>query len=104
MEMTQAKDQRAEALELILARLLRFGSMGAAALLAAGIFLGVTGLAPLLGPDLVTVGLLVLVSTPVVRVVVALAVFVREKDMAFAAFSLVVLASLAVGILIGQTH
>ena len=90
-----------EAIELVLARLLRVGSLIAAALLAAGILamvLGQTGFAP----KLITAGLLVLLCTPVMRVLVAALIFVREKDWHFAFFSLVVLCALAAGVYLGR--
>ena len=88
------------ALELILARFLRIGSVIAALLLGRGIalmILGLTGLAP----RLITAGLLVLLGTPVLRVVVAGVIFVREKEWAFAFFSVVVLCAVAAGIYLG---
>ncbi|MBU5614555.1 DUF1634 domain-containing protein [Geomonas sp. Red51] len=75
--------------------------MVAAALLAVGIALmvfGHTGFAP----RLITVGLLVLLGTPVMRVVAAAIIFVKERDWHFALFSLVVLCALAVGIYFGK--
>ncbi|MBJ6801068.1 DUF1634 domain-containing protein [Geomonas sp. Red259] len=88
-------------IELVLARLLRLGSLVAAALLAVGIalmILGQTGLAP----KLITAGLLVLLGTPVMRVIAAAVIFVKERDWHFALFSLVVLCALAAGIYFGK--
>ncbi|HYG58949.1 MAG TPA: DUF1634 domain-containing protein, partial [Symbiobacteriaceae bacterium] len=82
---------------------LRIGAVLAAMLLAAGIALASMGMAPGLGPRLVTAGLLVLVSTPIIRVVVAMGVFVKTRDTAFAFFCLVVLALLSAGMLFGHT-
>lgn len=100
MEMTQHKESRADSMELILARLLRVGSMISAGLTAVGIVLMVTGAA--LGGTLVLAGLLTLVSTPVIRVLAAMIVFLRERDYLFAGFCLVVVLSLAVGMVIGN--
>ena len=97
----EGKKGETEAIELVLARLLRVGSLIAAALLAAGILamvLGQTGFAP----KLITAGLLVLLCTPVMRVLVAALIFVREKDWHFAFFSLVVLCALAAGVYLGR--
>ncbi|QWV92435.1 DUF1634 domain-containing protein [Geomonas oryzisoli] len=88
-------------IELVLARLLRLGSLVAAALLAVGIalmVLGHTGLAP----KLITAGLLVLLGTPVLRVVAAAVIFVKERDWHFALFSFVVLCAVAAGIYFGK--
>ena len=95
------KKPETAAIELVLARFLRLGSLIAAALLGVGI------LAMLLGqtefaPKLITAGLLVLLCTPVMRVVVAGFIFVREKDWHFAFFSLVVLCALAAGVYFGS--
>jgi len=95
------KKTETAAIELVLARLLRIGSLIAAALLAAGILamvLGQTGFAP----RLITAGLLVLLGTPIMRVLVAAVIFVREKDWYFAFFSLVVLCALAAGVFFGR--
>ncbi|HYF78459.1 MAG TPA: DUF1634 domain-containing protein [Symbiobacteriaceae bacterium] len=100
MEMTHGKESRVDSMEIILARLLRIGSMIAAGLMAAGIVLMVTGVA--LGGTLVLAGLLTLVSTPVIRVLAAMIVFLRERDYLFAGFCAVVILSLAVGMFIGN--
>jgi len=97
----EGKKPETAAIELVLARFLRIGSLISAALLAAGILamlLGQTGFAP----NLISAGLLVLLCTPVMRVVVAGLIFVREKDWHFAFFSLVVLCALAAGVYFGS--
>ena len=104
MVVTQGSEgQKTEsaAIELVLARFLRVGSLLAAALLGVGLvamLLGQTEFAP----KLITAGLLVLLCTPVMRVVVAGFIFVREKDWHFAFFSLVVLCALAAGVFFGS--
>jgi uncharacterized membrane protein len=90
-----------KAIELVLARLLRIGSLLAAALLAAGIALMLLGQTTI-APRLITAGLLVLLGTPVMRVVAAAMIFVKEKDWHFALFSLVVLCAMAAGIYFGR--
>lgn len=92
-----------EPIELTLARLLRIGSFIAAVLIAGGIG------AMLLGREaianrLITAGLLALLATPIMRVITAGLIFVREKDWRFACFCLVVICALAAGIYLGQTH
>jgi uncharacterized membrane protein len=88
------------AVERILAKVLRLGSMVAGVLLAAGI-----GAMPFTGAPLprrlVTAGLVTLLFTPVLRVLVAGVVFCKERDWLFALFCLVVLCSLAVGMTLG---
>jgi uncharacterized membrane protein len=92
-----------ESIELVLARLLRLGSIIAAILLAVGIgamLLGHTGVAP----RIITAGLLALLATPVMRVVVAGLIFARDRDWRFAFFCLVVLCALVAGVLLGRGH
>jgi uncharacterized membrane protein len=94
---------RHEPIEMVLARLLRLGSMIAAILLAVGIgamLLGHTGFAP----RLITAGLLTLLATPIMRVVVAGLIFARDRDWRFAFFCLVVLCALVAGVLLGHGH
>lgn len=88
-------------IELVLARLLWVGSIVAAILIAVGIGFMLIGRVRL-ASHLVTVGLLVLLATPIMRVFTAGVIFVREKDWRFACFCLVVLCALAAGILLGH--
>jgi uncharacterized membrane protein len=100
-ELSEQKKAEVEALELVLARLLRLGSVIAALLLGAGIAamaLGQTAFAP----KLITAGLLVLLGTPVMRVMVAGLIFFKQKDWHFAIFSLVVLCAIAAGVYFGS--
>ena len=90
-----------EAIELVLARLLRIGSLLAAGLLGVGICLMMTGFTAF-APKLITTGLLFLLSTPILRVFAAAVIFVRERDWYFAMFSAVVLCSLALGVFLGS--
>ena len=87
-------------LELVLARLLRIGSLLAAGLLSAGIAGMLLGQG-VLAPRLINAGLVVLLGTPVMRVVAAGVVFVREREWHFALFCLVVLVAIAAGIFLG---
>ncbi|BCS55037.1 DUF1634 domain-containing protein [Geobacter sp. SVR] len=90
-------------IEMILARLLRTGSIIAAVLLA-------TGIAAMLltgadfAPRLITAGLVVLLGTPIMRVLVSGLVFYREKDWLFTLFCLIVLCSLAAGVMLGRVE
>jgi len=102
--MTDGMHSKHEPIELVLARLLRVGSFIAAVLLATGI-----GIMLLLGHGrgatrLITAGLVVLMATPIMRVLTAGAIFVRERDWRFALFCLVVLCALAAGIVLGHGH
>lgn len=100
---TQEIRSKHEPIEMILARLLFMGSIVAAIMLAIGI------VSMLLGNEafatrLVTIGLVALMATPIMRVLTAGIIFVRERDWRFALFCLVVLCALAVGILLGHAH
>lgn len=92
-----------EPIELTLARLLRIGSFIAAILIAVGIGAMLLGHEQSAG-HLITAGLLVLMATPVMRVVTAGLIFVREKDWRFACFCLVVVCALVVGAVLGKLH
>lgn len=92
------------AVELAVGRMLRAGVALAAALVLAGLALLIPGLEPAWGRALATLGLAVLVLTPVARVVAALWVFVRERDVPYTVFCLVVLAALAAGVLLGKAE
>ncbi|MGE5674366.1 MAG: DUF1634 domain-containing protein [Mycobacterium leprae] len=102
MDVTQVKSEKVLSVELVLARLLRVGSVLAAVLVGAGILFLMTGVQAALGGRLITAGLLVLVSTPVMRVAAALVVFLREKDYAFALFCTLVLLAISVGVVVGH--
>ena len=97
----EGKKTESVAIELVLARLLRIGSLISAAMLTAGILAMVLGQTEF-APKLITGGLLVLLCTPVMRVLAAGVIFVREKDWHFAFFSLVVLCALAAGVFFGR--
>lgn len=87
-------------IELLSARLLRFGAILAAVLIATGVLMQSAGQ----GTEFITAGLIVLLLTPILRVVVALWVFLQERDFIFALFSLLVLLALGGGIWIGKSY
>lgn len=99
---THTHSEKVEAVEVIVAKALRVGVGVAAGLIALGLVLSELAVTPDKAAELVTAGLMVLVLTPVLRVVAALWVYVRERDYTYALFSLVVLTVLALGILIGR--
>ena len=103
MVVTRGDEDKAEveAIELVLARLLRAGSLLAASLLAAGIVVMLLGQS-VVAPKLITAGLLVLLGTPALRVVAAAYIFIRDRDWHFAFFSIVVLLAMAAGIYLGR--
>jgi uncharacterized membrane protein len=56
------------------------------------------------GRALIQLGLLLLIATPVMRVVVSVYAFTRERDLLYVAFTLIVLAVLLYGLFSGQIH
>jgi len=104
-----------ERMDAIIAKLLRLGVASAAALVLAGgvayvalsgraspdyrsfhpEMLGLAAMRKLAWPEaLIEIGLLLLIATPVARVVFSLAAFVFERDRMYAAFTVAVLAVL----------
>lgn len=90
----------------IIAALLRYGTWLASALIAAGILLTaiessqVSPAFPLRGYDVMKAGVAVFVLLPVARVALMLAIFLRERDYAYAAIAALVLSIIAAGILL----
>lgn len=90
----------------MIAGLLWYGTWFASALIAAGIFLtAIPQLQklqpfPLFGYDAVKAGVAMFVLLPVARVGLLLAIFWRERDYAYVAISVFVLAIIALGALI----
>lgn len=90
----------------IIAGLLRYGTWFASALIAFGILMAAiepfrTSLAlPWTGLDVVKVGVAVFILLPVARVALMLAIFLRERDYAYAGIAALVLAIIAIGVFI----
>jgi uncharacterized membrane protein len=87
-------------LERRLGRILTVGSGVSAALLALGVLLTLAGVWPGTAARLLHVGLVVLMATPVLRVLVSFAEYVWARDWFFALTTLAVLAVLAVTLLV----
>jgi uncharacterized membrane protein len=89
-------------LETMLARLLRYGAIAASILLAVGMAMGMTGPHISRAANLfMTIGIVVLIALPVVRVGLATAVFLFERDYLFAFISGLVLFIITIGFLLG---
>jgi uncharacterized membrane protein len=73
----------------IVAAVLRWGAYGSFAIVCAGLLVGVKNVT--LGSELVRVGLLVLIATPVSRIVTLLVTFLLDKDKKYALISFTVL-------------
>lgn len=85
-------------LETQLGRLLRGGVLSAAGCLAVGLALWLTRAASSIANALLTVGLMILMATPILRVVVSLVEYARMRDWFFVATTLAVLIVLFVTI------
>jgi uncharacterized membrane protein len=84
-------DSRFAALETLLARLMLAGVVSSAACLSVGLGLWIAGDAALTADFILTVGLFVLMGTPVLRVTVAVIEAYRMRDWFFLATTLAVM-------------
>lgn len=88
----------------IIAGLLWYGTLLACALIAMGMILNTAGSAPVVfhftvkGYDLVRAGVAVLILLPVLRVLVMLLIFARERDAVYVAIAALVLIIIGAGI------
>ena len=95
---------RFERLEVVLGRVLLAGVLSSSACLAVGLIVWMAGSSPIAANRILAAGLIVLMATPILRVVVSLVEYVRMRDWWFAATTVVVLAVLmgAVAVALGQ--
>jgi hypothetical protein len=77
-------------LEILLGRLLFAGVTSAAVCLAAGLAMWMAGVASGLASALLRAGLLILMITPIARVIASMIVYVRMRDWFFVATTIVV--------------
>jgi uncharacterized membrane protein len=83
-------------LEVTLGRLLHGGVLSAAACLAAGLSIWLSGSWPGVATVLLTAGLMILMATPILRVVVSLVEYARMRDWFFVVTTLFVFGVLVV--------
>ena len=81
-------------LERVISIVLRTGVVSSSVCLGVGLALSLVG-ATSLAQVLLNVGVIVLLATPVVRVVVSIAEYISERDWAFVMLTAIVLAELA---------
>ena len=81
-------------LERHLGKVLFAGVMSAALCLGAGLVLWVTGVDPVLANGILTAGLIILMITPIARVIASLVVYVRMRDWFFVGTTILVFAVL----------
>ena len=89
-------DASLQQLELMLGRLLQAGVITAAVCLAAGLVMWMSRGPSPLSTGMLTLGLVVLMATPVVRVVVSLVAYIRMRDWFFVLTTVMVFLLLAV--------
>jgi len=87
-------------LERWLGRILGWGTAASAALLAAGLLVALSGAAPGFAASLSNAGLVILMATPLARVVASVGEYLLERDWLFASLTgtvlLILLGSLVV--------
>jgi uncharacterized membrane protein len=91
-------------LERNLGRLLFAGVVSASALLLAGLVMWMLHLAPQAANALLNAGLIVLMATPLLRVIVSLVEYVRMRDWFFVATTLAVLGVLLTSVTIALRY
>lgn len=84
--------------EGLLAGLLRYGTWLASAVIGLGLALSLVGLS---GAQVVAVGVVLFIALPVLRVLVLLAVFLRDRDYRLAIVAALVLMTIVAGFAIG---
>lgn len=91
-------------LDAFLGRVLLAGVLASAGCLAVGLVIWMAGGYPVAANRVLATGLILLMATPILRVVVSLVEYVRMRDWFFAATTIVVLAVLmgAVALALGQ--
>jgi uncharacterized membrane protein len=93
---------RLERLEVVLGRVLLAGVLSAAACLAVGLILWMAAGDSIVANRVLAAGLIVLMATPILRVVVSLVEYLRMRDWAFAVTTIVVLAVLIVTVVVAM--
>jgi uncharacterized membrane protein len=85
---------RAPKLERIIGTVLRAGVMTSSVCLAVGLVLSLASGGGALSPFLLNAGIIVLLATPVARVIVSTVQYVSDRDWAFATLTVIVLVEL----------
>jgi uncharacterized membrane protein len=87
-----------DALERRIGYVLKSGSMISTALLALGVVVVLAAPAAAAGPILIQAGLLIVIATPIVRVIVSMFGFAQEHEWKFVVMTLAVLGVLAASV------
>jgi uncharacterized membrane protein len=95
------KQAQLDRLEHALGRILLIGSLVSTAILALGLGMALVAPASAAGPAVIRAGLLVLLATPVARVVASVFEYASDRDWLFAALTFVVLSIILGSLLFG---
>jgi uncharacterized membrane protein len=87
--------------ETLLAGLLRYGTWLASSVTALGLTVAMAEGSPRAGARVVSAGVALFISLPVLRVLVMLAIFVWDRDHRLAAVTMIVLVTILAGFVIG---
>jgi len=94
-----------DGLDLLLATMLHRGTWIGSSVIAVGLALpmvrGSEASSAIMGTWIITAGILLLIALPVLRVLLMLIVFVRERDFRFGAIAMLVLAIILLGAVLG---
>ena len=82
-------------LERTIGEVLRFGTITSSTMFAIGLVMTVARYQPAAAQLLLVAGLVILLATPVARVVVSVIEYMRERDWTFVTLTLIVLLALA---------
>jgi len=82
-------------LEAMIGEVLRFGTITSSTMFAIGLVMSIVRYQPAVAQLLLVAGLVILLATPVARVVVSVIEYMRERDWTFVMLTLIVLLALA---------
>lgn len=82
-------------LETTIGEVLRFGTITSSTMFAIGLVMAIARYEPAVAQLLLVAGLVILLATPVARVVISVIEYVRERDWTFVMLTLIVLLALA---------
>jgi len=88
-------NQETGPLEAEIGKLLRVGVVMSTTLLAAGVLLSISGVADRSAQLLLSAAILILLGTPIARVIMSVVEYIRERDWLFVTLTLIVLLTLA---------
>lgn len=93
-----------EEMEERIGRLLSVGTAVSSGLLAVGLLLSIAGGPPAIASSLLTAGLVVLIATPIGRVIASAVGFTLQRDWQMVMMTGLVLASLALSLIVAMTR